>query len=217
MRKVILITIFAISIIAIMGSDLADISVDNKFLYSITDKEYGLENEIIIEKTFDKLNGVTPGFENLISYAPGILSDEISIGVMFDINEFIAAGVVNKIFYENTLTYGVDGIVSLGYESEAIGLSVEDENEFLYNISDNSIEYVNTLTAEKSLAAVNSSELTLYFENEFVYSPDSGDYSDGLLIGPSFFAEPINIYLNYSISLIPQINHGTEGGFVLVF
>lgn len=217
MRKVILITIFAISIIVITGSDLADVSVDNKLLYSITDKEYGLENEIIIEKSFDKLNGVTLGLENLISYAPGILSDEISIGVMFDINEFIAAGIVNKIFYENTLTYGFDGIVSLGYEWETIELSVEDENEFLYNFSDSTIEYISTLAAEKSLAAFNSNELTLYVENEFVYSLDSGDYSDGLLIGPSFFAEPINIYLNYSISLIPQINHGAEGGFVLVF
>ena len=182
-----------------------------------------LENELIIEKEFDVLNGLTIGVENV--YAMDDLTgsgyaDEITLGLGIGILDFLSVSLAPKFFISpEGSESGFDTVLALGHEFEKIGLIVENENEFLYNFSGEAWEYVNTLGIEKSLFRLGQNlYLNFFLENEFVSALEKGaEAEDGLKAGPIANISFFSVGVFYSAALAPEIAHGIEGSIAVSF
>ena len=182
-----------------------------------------LANELIIEKEFDVLKGLTVGVENV--YAMDDLTgsgyaDEITLGLGLGISDFLSVGLAPKLFiFPEGSETGLDTVLALGHEFEKIGLIVEDENEFLYNFTVKAWEYVNTLGIEKSLFQLGKSVyINLFLENEYVRAIEKGaEAEDGLKAGPAMNISFFSLGVFYSAALAPEVAHGIEGSIVFSF
>ncbi|MFP4416251.1 MAG: hypothetical protein ACLFSB_03175 [Chitinispirillaceae bacterium] len=191
------------------------LSMDFRGGYGATDDVYYGENEIVLEKEFDVLNGMTVGVENLLVYEKQGYTDEITAGIGFGLLDFLSIGFAGKAFIADETAFGVDGILSFGHEFENIGLAVSDDNEFLYNFTDEAFEYVNTLCIEKSFDLTNQLGLTLALENELVVSDGSAE--SGLLAGPVLGYRMVNVFANYTLGIDSEMktSHGAQAGVLV--
>ena len=182
-----------------------------------------LENELIIEKEFDVLKGLTVGVENVYAMddvTQSGYSDEITIAFGLGVLDFLSIGVAPKIFLSSEESQsGLDNIIGLGHEFGKIGLIIEDENEFLYNFTVKAWEYVNTLGIEKSLFQLGKSVyINLFLENEYVRAIEKGaEAEDGLKAGPAMNISFFSLGVFYSAALAPEVAHGIEGSLVFEF
>ncbi|MBN1755889.1 hypothetical protein JW877_06710, partial [bacterium] len=163
----------------------------------------------------DVFKGLTLGFENLVIFEKPDLTDEITIGAGLGLLDFLSIGIASKILISDSITFGIDGMVTFGYELEKIGLLLEDENEFLYNFNDKSFEYVNTFTLEKMFKINEKMGIGFGLENEHLITKE--EVSDGLLMGLIFNYKLFNIYANYAFGILPDITHGSEMGIGVEF
>jgi hypothetical protein len=174
------------------------------------------ENEIVLEKEFTVLKGLTICAENLAVYADESFVNEATAGAGICLLDFLSAGIAAKIFSGDGVSVGADGIVAAGHEFEAWGLALEDENEFLYNFTDSTFEYVNTLAIEQSLWNSGESGFGIAFENELVHS--GGETESGVLIGPFVGHRFFTAFVNYVLGVSSEApSHGAEIGTVFEF
>lgn len=191
------------------------IGIDTKGGYNFSDKIMYIENEAIFEKEFDVLKGLTVGFENLFIFENPDLADEMTLGAGLGLLDFLSIGIASKLFISDSLSFGVNGIVVLGYEFEKIGLSIDDGNEFLYNFHKKSFEYVNTFSLEKMFEINDKAGIGFGIENELVVTKE--EIVDGLLAGPKFNLNNFSFYANYALGIVPNISHGAEIGIGIEF
>jgi len=215
MKIKLLLISFCIVSIYLFAELPVSISIETKGGYNATDKMAYAENEAVIEKEFDVLKGLTLGFENLVVYEHPDLSDEVTLGLSLGLLDFLSIGVAPKLFIADSVTFGLDGILTIGYEFEKISFNIEDENEFLYNFNDKAFEYVNTLGIEKMFEINEKMGIGIGLENELVITKE--EISDGLLIGPKLNYDFFSVYINYALGITPEVSHSAELGVAFEF
>lgn len=195
---------------------------------SILGTDFGIgymENELVFEKAFD-WQGFYVGFENIFAmenFRHIDFADEISIGFGFGFVDWLTLSLYQKMFIAAEGTeigagFGVDMMAVLGFEIEDKGFAVEDENEFVYNATGNTWEYVNTLGIDwRPVEIGDSLSFGFFFENELVAPIEGGsEPEDGMLIGPVIGNDNFSFGLFYALGLAvgEDAGHGIEMSLV---
>ncbi|MBD3419483.1 MAG: hypothetical protein GF398_05125 [Chitinivibrionales bacterium] len=192
-----------------------------KLGYLFPDVSGFFENEIILKKDFDILNGLAAGAENLLTGdigTPAKVSDEITLGVSLALLPFLSTAIAGKTFLEDEeASFGVDGLIGIELEFEESAVSISDENEFLYHINNNEFEYVNTFYCGKSFSLRKNLQWFIECEHEFIAV--SSDRESCLLAGPGLSVAIFDFYVHYVLVAADAMKpaHGFEGGLVCSF
>jgi len=187
--------------------------LDIKVGTSFDDSTYFLEQSATFEKASDVLKGVTFGFENLVSYADPVFSGEMTFSISYGIGDNITIGVAPKMYLASSLTFAVDTTIGFSFDIAKMGLSLSDDNSFLYNFDAKQLDYANTLGIEKTFKINETVSFGLGLENELTVV--DGDIADGISVGPKLVYGSLTFYFNYLLGIVPDVTHGAEFGIAL--
>lgn len=200
------------------------ISDETSFHFDLDEGATCLENELVLEKEFDILYGLTFSAENLYmldDLEQSIYADEVTFGSSINVLNFLGTGAAHRIFIfqDQDMEHGLDLSVFLSYELEDLELCMEDENEFIYNYSTDNWTYINTLGIDKNIYSLTDFvNLSFYLENEYV---DGFLFicqaEDSLKTGPVLNFAHWALALYYTSVLLPEYRTGIEAGLLVQF